>query len=204
MKGYLLQKTRMNLLSKCLQGGQVKQATDLDHVLRILVGDYMKQIYSSRPRDALGQLHQCCTSKPRGRVSNSRANLPRNIDENDSVEELIPEVEVDTVEDKVYRDLFFWAILTNRIEMAQVFLSYMKNRICAALIASKVFKSYISYAQDNESKELLTSQGEQFETYANECLKSCYNYEEETACEIAIRRINLFGSVTCLQVLLRK
>ena len=100
----------------------------------------------------------------------------------------------------VYRDLFLWSILTNRIEMSKVILSHMETRISAALIASKIFKSYVHFALDNESKDVLRSQASQFEEYANECLKSCYNYDEEKAGEIAIRRLNIFGGVTCLQV----
>jgi hypothetical protein len=76
----------------------------------------------------------------------------------------------------------------------------MQSRICGALIASKILKSYVQFARDNDSKDVLRSQADQFEEYANECLKCCYNYDEGKACEIAIRRINLFGGVSSLQV----
>ena len=120
--------------------------------------------------------------------------------EDDGTEIFDPEEANKEVRELVYRDLFLWSILTNRIEMSKVFLSHMETRICAALIASKIFKSYHSFALNNESKDILSVQATQFEDYANECLKSCYNYDEEKACEIAIRRINIFGGVTCLQV----
>ena len=64
----------------------------------------------------------------------------------------------------------------------------------------KILKSYLAYAHDNESKEYLCGYADQFEEYACGSLKCCYNFDEEKACEIAIRRIHLFGSVTCLQV----
>ena len=76
----------------------------------------------------------------------------------------------------------------------------MKTRICPALIASKVLKSYEGYVNDNDSKETIRSQADQFEQYAVECLKRCYDYDEEKACEIAVRRNYLFGGVSCLQV----
>ena len=59
----------------------------------------------------------------------------------------------------------------------------MGTRICALLLASKILKSYLNFASDNESKDALRSYADQFEEYANECLKCCYNYDEEKACE---------------------
>lgn len=157
---------------------------DLDEILRRLIGDYMKPIYSSNDRRSV-----CCPWRTDARVT----------DENDSE---VPDPEETKIEARqfAYRDLFLWSILTNRIEMAKVILSQMETRICAALIASKIFKSYLSFSSDNETKDILSSQANQFEEYANEFLKSCYNYDEVKACEIAIRRINIFGGVTCLQV----
>ncbi|CAF1216246.1 unnamed protein product, partial [Rotaria magnacalcarata] len=133
------------------------------------------------------------------RVSDSRTTLCRDYIDDDS-EVPDPEEAQKEVREYVYRDLFFWSILTNRIEMSKVIISHMQTRICAALIASKVLKSFKDFATDNESKEVLHSQAEQFEQYAIESLKCCYNYDEEKACEIAIRRIYLFGGVSCLQV----
>ncbi|CAF1587531.1 unnamed protein product, partial [Didymodactylos carnosus] len=100
----------------------------------------------------------------------------------------------------VYRDLFLWALLTHRIEMAKLFLTNMKTRICAALIVSKILKTYQSYASDNDSKGILKTEADDFESYAIECVRCCYNYDKLKACEIIIRQIKFFGSVTCLQV----
>jgi hypothetical protein len=133
------------------------------------------------------------------RVADSRACLQTYGNESEVPN---PEEAKKEVGELVYRDLFLWSILTNRIEMSKVILSHMETRICATLIASKIFKSYLHFAYDNESKDVLRSQASQFEDYANECLKSCYNYDEDKACEIAIRRINIFGGVSCLQVIL--
>ena len=172
---------------------------DLDRVLHELIGDYMKPIYTDEESGVVGCLRRCCSCSQPSRVSSSRAQLELSDDETEA-ELLDPDQAEKEVRELVFRDLFFWSILTNRIEMSKVILSHMRTRICAALIASKIFKSYLNYANDNESKDLLRDQAEQFETYANESLKRCYNYDEEKACEIAIRRIDLFGAVSCLQV----
>ena len=157
---------------------------ELDRILRRLIGDYMKPIYTSHLRQTIS-----CPCRRETRV----------VDENES-EVPDPEESKKEAQQFVYRDLFLWSILTNRIEMSKVILGHLQTRTCAALIASKVFKSYLSFASDNESKEILSSHANQFEEYAIECLKSCYTYDENKACEIAIRRLNIFGGVTCLQV----
>ena len=177
------------MLSKCLGKTRFDSPDELDRLLRRLIGDYMKPIYSQcsdEPHDG------CCRCLRKARISDSRMDL---IAEDVDVDE--PRKEVT---EWVYRDLFLWSILTNRIEMAKIFLNHIQTRICACLIASKIFKSYLAYATDNESKDVLSCQAKQFEEYADECLKSCYNYDEEKACEIAIRSLDLFGGVTCLQV----
>jgi hypothetical protein len=155
----------------------------------------MEPIYTHSVIGPLRRLKICCGCPQTARVSNSQTNLQRSESEVPDPEEARKEVQ-----EFVYRDLFLWCILTNRIEMSKVILSHMETRICASLIATKIFKSYLHFASDNESKDVLHSQAEEFEEYANECLKCCYNFDEEKACEIAIRRLNVFGGVSCLQV----
>ncbi|UJR35044.1 hypothetical protein I4U23_027820 [Adineta vaga] len=192
-------KERLYLLEKCNGNRPVEMRHHLDHVLKTVVGDYMKSTYAPAVNGFWGRLLICCRCTNRGRVSDSRTDLYSD-DENDEDEVPDPDEAKKEARELAYRDLFFWAVLTNRLDMAKVFLSHMQARICAALIASKILKSYVEYARDNESKELLLQEAEQFEEYANECLKCCYNYDEAIACEIAIRRINIFGGVSCLQV----
>jgi len=163
----------------------LESPSDLDEILRKLIGDYMRPIYGRTER-------KCCGFSRLTRVGDSRM-------ENED-EAIDPEEAKTQVRELVFRDLFLWSILTNRIEMSKVFLSHMNTRICAALIASKISKSYLSFAFDNESQDILRLQADQFEEYANECLKSCYNYDEDKACEIAIRQIHIFGDVSSVQI----
>lgn len=158
----------------------------------------MKSIYTHSSSGALGKIQTCCRCPQRGKVEDSRAHLYEHDEDESEIPD--PEEAEKEVRELVYRDLFFWSILTNRIEMSKVIMSHMQTRICAALIASKVLKSYNKFANDNESKDLITFEADQFEDYANQCLKCCYNFHEERACELAIRRVNVFGGVSCLQV----
>ena len=173
---------------------------NLDALLRKLIGDYMKPIYVRSPHGLLDRMGLCCSCQKTPRVSDSRMHLDLDVEESRTEFGYDPEEMRKEAQEIVYRDLFIWSILTNRIEMSKVILSHMQTRICAALIASKILKSYVHYAHDNESKDVLRAQAEQFEEYACDSLKCCYNFDEETACEIAIRRIDLFGGVSCLQV----
>ena len=183
-----------------MKKSEVDGPEDLDAVLRTLIGDYMKPIYSRSPLGLLGQMDSCYPCQQKSRVSDSRKHLDVDVEESQTVFGYDPEEMRKESQENTYRDLFIWSILTHRIEMSKIILSHMRTRICAALIASKILKSYVHYAHDNESKDALRSQADQFEEYACDALKCCYNFDEETACEIAIRRIDLFGGVSCLQV----
>jgi hypothetical protein len=100
----------------------------------------------------------------------------------------------------IYRDLFLWCVLTYRLDMAKIFLSQMKTRICSALIASKILKSLAAYAPDQAAKDTLYNKADEFETYAIEFVRCSYCYDKHQACELIIRRLDLYGGVTCLQM----
>lgn len=100
------------------------------------------------------------------------------------------------------RDLFLWAVLMNRIDMAVVFLAHMKYRICPALIASKIFKTYHERASYGEVKNGYKKSAEYFEKYAIDCLDKCGDHDAAKACEVILQQNELYGYVTCLQVCL--
>lgn len=102
---------------------------------------------------------------------------------------------------KTFRDLFIWAILVNYIDMAKVLLAHVNHRICAALIAAKILKSYRDkYAIYDDKKNAYTQSMKYFEDYAIDCLTLCYRNDPNTACELILRECGLFGKVSCLQV----
>ena len=100
----------------------------------------------------------------------------------------------------IYRDLFLWCVLTYRLDMAKIFLSQMKTRICSALIASKILKSLADYAPDHIAKQTLYSKAGDFENHAIEFVRCAYSTDKYQACELIIRRVKLYGGVTCLQM----
>ncbi|CAF1146199.1 unnamed protein product [Adineta steineri] len=100
----------------------------------------------------------------------------------------------------IYRDLFLWCILTYRRDMAKIFLSQLKTRICSALIASKILKSLAAYAPDQVAKDTLFAKANDFETYAIEFVRCAYINGRHKTCELIMRCTNLYGGVTCLQM----
>jgi len=100
----------------------------------------------------------------------------------------------------IYRDLFLWCVLTYRLDMAKIFLSQMKTRICSALIASKILKALTAYAPDQATKDTLHTKASDFETYAIEFVRCSYCYDKHQACELIMRRVDLYGGITCLQM----
>ncbi|CAF0946122.1 unnamed protein product [Adineta steineri] len=84
----------------------------------------------------------------------------------------------------IYRDLFLWCILTYRLDMAKIFLSQLKTRICSALIASKILKSLAAYAPDQAAKDTLFAKANDFETHAIEFVRCAYCNDKHKACEL--------------------
>ncbi|CAF3691904.1 unnamed protein product, partial [Adineta steineri] len=109
---------------------QIHTTDDLNSVLATLIGDYMHKLYFTSYKDEV-------------KYRASWGLIERNVEQNqinpkNSDHHVKPNTEI--VFDTIMRDLFIWAILMNHTEMAQVFLSHMKYRICAALIATKILK----------------------------------------------------------------
>ncbi|CAF2055998.1 unnamed protein product [Rotaria magnacalcarata] len=160
------------LLDQISRKLNIKEEMHLSTVLKILVGDFMDPLYENRTKN----------------LGSTRLKT----DENANIEKLDAE--------HIYRDLFLWCILTYRLEMAKIFLSQMKTRICSALVASKILKSFISYAPDKVSKEILLSKAADFEMYAIEFVRCSYFYDKYQTCELIMRRVDLYGGTTCLQM----
>lgn len=161
----------MYLLDRISKKVEFKTEKDLAKVFRTLLGDVMDPLYHDQEKF--------------GSVS-MKSKVNTNIEKVDS--------------EYIYRDLFLWCILTYRLDMAKIFLSQMKTRICSALIASKILKSLATYAPDQIASEILVSKANEFENHAIELVRCSYLYDKYQTCELIIRRVNLYGGITCLQM----
>jgi hypothetical protein len=150
----------------------------LNHVLNKLIGDYMHQLYFQSYQEEVAY-----------RIKWSLQEITYS-----------PEEEKQMPYDYIMRDLFLWSILMNYIEMAKVFLSHMKYRICSALIATKILKEYYTIATYGDLKDSYSKSADYFENYAIECINKCAKNDPDTGCQIILQQIPLYGNVTCLQV----
>jgi len=101
----------------------------------------------------------------------------------------------------ILRDLFLWAILMNYVQMAIVILSFMKYRLCSALIATKILKQYHSKASYGDLQRKYAANIKYFEDYACKCAVRCYENNPSRACEIILQQNEFYGYITCLQVI---
>lgn len=169
----------------------------VDDQLNRLIGAYFDRIYSLNDDHLFNRVkidltnHVCtCCSK---RKSNQN-------DTNQNENEIEKLNNPDYTKYQILRDLFLWSIFMDMPDMAKVLLLHTRSRICASLIASALFKEYASLSPLVDLKDKFAMQSLEFETYAAMSLNKCYEYNEEYACELLLRRVPLFGNVSCMQV----
>jgi hypothetical protein len=134
------------------------------------------------------------------RDKNTESNQVGDFQVIESPDQLMDRENKEKVNDYVLRDLFLWAMLMNRTDMAKVFLSHMRYRICASLIATKILKEYYNVATHGELKDSYMKNADYFQDYAIACVSQCEKNDPDQSCEIILQRIELYGNVTCLQV----
>lgn len=98
------------------------------------------------------------------------------------------------------RDLLYWAVFTDRVDMVRVLILHIRPRICAALTCSAILKDRARKTNITDKRHFYKEQALDLETYATDCINACYFKSERKACEIMIREVPLFGKITCMQV----
>ncbi|CAF4051819.1 unnamed protein product, partial [Rotaria sordida] len=167
---------------------------DLNAVLSTLIGDYMNKLYFNNEKHE--NTYRLSWSLDEKNIEQNQINIPII----GSQDDLQDRENRQGIQDYIMRDLFLWSILMNHIDMAKVLLSYVKYRICAALIATKILKEYYSKATHGELKDSYMKNANYFQQYAIDCITQCEKNDPDQACQIVLQRIELYGNVTCLQV----
>ncbi|CAF1334310.1 unnamed protein product, partial [Rotaria sp. Silwood1] len=179
----------IELKEKC-----ITTTDDLNTILTTLIGDYMHKLYfDSDERENRYRLYWGLNEE--NNESNHSKGQSIQYEHN-----LIDRENREIIKDYIMRDLFLWSILMNYIDLAKVLLCYIKYRICAALIATKILKQYHSKAVHGELKANYIKNADYFERYAIDCITQCEKNDSDQTCQIVLQRIELYGNVTCLQV----
>ncbi|CAF3424141.1 unnamed protein product [Rotaria sp. Silwood1] len=171
----------------------LKSIRELDYKLNKFVGSFFGPIYSFENDNIKNRIqidlknHVCTCCGSHEHVENN--NNERNDQANNKY-----------TKHHVLRDFFLLSVFMDMPELAKILLLHVRSRICAALIASAVFKRYSKSSQTVYLKEKFLAQSSDFETYAAMIIDKCYEFSEECACELLLRQIPLFGNVTCMQV----
>ncbi|XP_072281848.1 transient receptor potential cation channel subfamily M member 4 isoform X1 [Pyxicephalus adspersus] len=97
-------------------------------------------------------------------------------------------------------DLFIWAILQNRDEMATYFWEMGTEAVTSALAASKLLKELSRLESEAEEALAMKDLAAKFEQLAIGVFNECYRNSENRAFKLLVRRSNVWGGATCLQL----
>ncbi|KAM8934160.1 transient receptor potential cation channel subfamily M member 2 [Pelodytes ibericus] len=100
------------------------------------------------------------------------------------------------------RDLFIWAIVQNRKELAEIIWVQCHDCIAAALGCSKILKELSKEEEDTDSSEEMLALAEEYEQRAIGVFSECYRKDEERALKLLIRVSEAWGKTTCLKLAL--
>ena len=172
----------------------IRSTNDLNHLFRVVVGGYMKPLYYDsqidEQDDRMGAKYFASIISPMQDIEQGQ------LIASDAVYKQL-------AKDYIIRDLFLWSIVMNYMDLAKVFISHMKDRICGALIATEIFshlRDTFSDTVHGDKKEHLTQWINYFEQYAINCMDLCFKNDPDMARILTIQRVETFGDVTCLQV----
>lgn len=112
----------------------IRSTDDLNRLFRVIVGAYMKSLYYDsqieEQDDRLGVKRFASIISPIEDIEQGQL-----IASNTVYKQL--------AKDYIIRDLFLWSIVMNYMELAKVFLAHMKDRTCAALIATEILLIFV-------------------------------------------------------------
>ncbi|XP_076971474.1 transient receptor potential cation channel subfamily M member 5 [Tamandua tetradactyla] len=97
-----------------------------------------------------------------------------------------------------WRDLFLWAVLQHRPEMATYFWAMGQEGVAAALAACKILKEMSHLEMDAEVASSLREA--KYEQLALELFSECYSSSEERAFALLVRRNRCWSKTTCLHL----
>ncbi|XP_061167153.1 transient receptor potential cation channel subfamily M member-like 2 [Saccostrea echinata] len=100
--------------------------------------------------------------------------------------------------DNPFQELFLWAVLLNRQEMAKILWKGGKDATAAALVASGMLSSLARETDDTELAKKLKANSQEFSNLAIAVLNECYDVEEKKAQNLLIRELEHWGAATCV------
>ncbi|CAF2031429.1 unnamed protein product [Rotaria magnacalcarata] len=195
-----MNKSHKNRVTMLFGATSFSSMQEIDYKLNKFVGSFFGSIYSSKNDSFLNRIkidlnNRVCTCY--GSNGHVEENYELNVIQN--ITKVYP-TESSYTKHHILRDLFLWSIFMDMPEMFKVLLFHLRSRICAALIASAIYKNYSKLSPTVDMRDKFQTQSLDFEIYASMFIDKCYEYNEKRACELLLRQIPLFGNVTCMQL----
>ncbi|KAM4609093.1 transient receptor potential cation channel subfamily M member 2 [Polymixia lowei] len=98
------------------------------------------------------------------------------------------------------RDLFLWAVLQNKKELAEIAWQQCRDCMSAALAASKILKKLAQEESDGDEAEEMTALANDYERHAIGVFSECHSCDEERAQKLLVRVSPSWGRTTCLRL----
>ncbi|CAF2970713.1 unnamed protein product [Rotaria sp. Silwood2] len=96
----------------------------------------------------------------------------------------------------VDKELFLWSVINNRREFALLFWSRGKNKVCAALIATLLYKNLAHSTNDHSYYK----SAELFENLASQIIDKFYQTNREACTKAVIQKVTAFGNSTWFEI----
>ncbi|KAF4110874.1 transient receptor potential cation channel subfamily M member 5 isoform X1 [Onychostoma macrolepis] len=177
----LLKKHQVHLASKRMSGHPHTEPGDrrprftfheVSKVLKDFLDDTCRGFYQKLPAERMGK----------GRLFHSQKNLP----------------DMDRRCDHPWRDLFLWAILQNRQEMANYFWAMGPEAVAAALVGCKIMKEMAHLATEAETARSMKNA--KYEQFAMDLFSECYSNSEDRAYSLLVRKTCCWSKATVLNL----
>ncbi|KAF3699526.1 Transient receptor potential cation channel subfamily M member 4 [Channa argus] len=99
-----------------------------------------------------------------------------------------------------WENLFIWAVLQNRKEMATYFWEMAAESVLSALGGCKLLRELSKHTNDTENKLDMKEQARKFEKLAHDVFGECHKSSETHGFTLLIRKSGVWGEATCLQM----
>ncbi|CAM4623098.1 unnamed protein product [Lepidochelys kempii] len=99
-----------------------------------------------------------------------------------------------------WTDLFIWAVLLNRGEMATYCWEMAPDAVGGSLVGARILRELSHLESDAQEAVDMKELAMKFQTLAIGVFGECYGNSESRASQLLVRRSHLWGGATCLQL----
>ncbi|XP_036087680.1 transient receptor potential cation channel subfamily M member 4 isoform X3 [Rousettus aegyptiacus] len=165
---------------------------DVGQVLRLLLGEMCAPRYHSWASEDLRH-DQGCKEGHQGHTESAQLLLVR--------ARATSDLTLDAVLGQTpWSDLFLWALLLNRAQMALYFWELGSNAVASALGACLLLRVLARLESEAEEGARRKDLAAKFEGLGVDLFGKCYRSSEERAARLLLRRCPFWGGATCLQL----